>query len=357
MATNCIETKDHPSFLQSNNKYGLLTRVRSYFFVSSNNSKEYTMAHILINDGLHAAGIKMLEEAGHTLHTDKIAQDDLAQELPRFAGICVRSATKVRADLIDKCPDLKFIGRGGVGLDNIDVDHAKSKGIAVLNTPAASSRSVAELAFGHMLSLARYVYQSNRQMPAQGGQQFKDLKKAYSKGVELQGKTLGIIGLGRIGIEAAKIGLAMGMDVIGHDPFKSGSVPAALDIAGTSVNVDVPVVSKEELLSRSDFLTLHIPFTGEPALASADFAMMKKGIYIVDAARGGTIDEDALLAALEDGTVAAAGLDVFIGEPNPRADILSHPRISLTPHTGASTLEAQAKIGTELAGKIIEVLG
>ncbi len=314
------------------------------------------MANILINDGLHPSGIKMLEDAGHTIQTDKIAQEDLLAELPKFDGICVRSATKVRTDLIDACSNLKFIGRGGVGLDNIDVDHAKSKGVAVLNTPAASSRSVAELAFGHMMSLSRFVYQSNRQMPSEGNANFGSLKKSYSKGVELEGKTLGIIGLGRIGQEAAKIGLGLGMNVVGVDPFVKTKVTVLCKLGATAIDVDVEAISMDDMLSKSDFITMHIPFTGAAVLGAPEFAKMKKGVFVVDAARGGTIDEDALLEALENGTVAAAGLDVFINEPSPRQDILSHPRISLTPHIGASTLEAQEKIGTELASKIIEVL-
>ena len=314
------------------------------------------MANILINDGLHPSGIKMLEDAGHTIQTDKIAQEDLLAELPKFDGICVRSATKVRTDLIDACSNLKFIGRGGVGLDNIDVDHAKSKGVAVLNTPAASSRSVAELAFGHMMSLSRFVYQSNRQMPSEGNANFGTLKKSYSKGVELEGKTLGIIGLGRIGQEAAKIGLGLGMNVVGVDPFVKEKVTISCTLGTTAIDVDVKAISMDDMLAKSDFITMHIPFTGAAVLGASEFAKMKKGVFVVDAARGGTIDEDALLEALENGTVAAAGLDVFINEPSPRQDILSHPRISLTPHIGASTLEAQEKIGTELASKIIEVL-
>jgi len=315
------------------------------------------MGNILINDGLHPSGIKMLQEAGHTIQTEKIAQEDLISQLPNFDGICVRSATKVRTDLIDACPNLKFIGRGGVGLDNIDVDHAKSKNVAVLNTPAASSRSVAELAFAHMLSLSRFVYQSNRQMPTDGHESFGKLKKSYSKGVELEGKTLGIIGLGRIGQETAKIGLGMGMNVVGVDPYVNGSVAVQCKLGTQSISVDVPSIALDDMLAQADFISLHIPFTGAPVLAAEQFGKMKKGVYVVDAARGGTIDEDALLAALENGTVSAAGLDVFINEPTPRKDVLSHPKISLTPHIGASTLEAQEKIGIELASKIIEVLG
>jgi len=314
------------------------------------------MAKILINDGLNPAGIEILEKAGHELHTDKIAQKDLINELPKFDGICVRSATKVRTDLIDACPNLKFIGRGGVGLDNIDVDHARSKGVAVLNTPAASSRSVAELAFAHMLSLSRFVYQSNRDMPSKGNTEFAKLKKSYAKGSELEGKTIGIMGMGRIGQETAKIALGMGMKVVGYDPFINKDLELHLKIASTQVKVEVPMKSLDAMLEAADYISLHMPYTGEPALGASEFAKMKKGVFVVDAARGGTIDEDALLEALNNGTVAAAGLDVFINEPTPRQDILDHDRISVTPHIGASTNEAQTKIGIELAEKIVEVL-
>ena len=313
------------------------------------------MAKILINDGIHPTGAKMLEEAGHIVDLTNIPQAELISKLPEYDGICVRSATNVRTELIDACPNLKFIGRGGVGLDNIDVAHAESKGIAVLNTPAASSRSVAELAFAHMLSLARFVYQSNRQMPSDGATEFKSLKKSYSKGLELEGKTLGVIGLGRIGQEAAKIGLAMGMNVLGVD-LMTERVELTLRIGSQTINHTLEAVTMDEMLSHADFVTLHIPFTGAPALGAAEFAKMKRGAILVNCARGGTVDEVAMLAAIADGTVAAAGLDVFDSEPTPRAEILAHPRISLTPHIGASTVEAQEKIGVELAERIMATL-
>jgi D-3-phosphoglycerate dehydrogenase len=206
------------------------------------------------------------------------------------------------------------------------------------------------------MSLSRFIYQSNRQMPTDGNANFGSLKKSYSKGIELEGKTLGIIGLGRIGQEAAKIGLGLGMNVVGVDPFIKEQVTVTCKLGPISVDVEVDAISMDEMLGQADFITMHIPFTGAPALGAAEFSKMKKGVFLVDAARGGTIDEDALLDALDNGTVAAAGLDVFINEPTPRQDILSHAKISLTPHIGASTLEAQEKIGTELASKIIEVL-
>ena len=314
------------------------------------------MAKILINDGIHPTGEKMLRDAGHDVVTDKIEQDSLMAELPAFEAICVRSATKVRTDLINACPNLKAICRGGVGLDNIDVDHAKGKGIAVINTPAASSRSVAELAFAHAFSIARSLYLSNRAMPSKGASEFKGLKKSYSKGFELYGRTLGVIGLGRIGQETAQLGLSIGMNVVAVDPYIS---EAELTIGGTVVNAKhtLKTVSMDEMLAQADVITLHIPFTGAPVLSSNEFSKMKDGVVLINASRGGTVDEDAMLAALNSGKVAAAGVDVFINEPTPRQDILDHPRVSLTPHTGASTVEAQEKIGIELAEKLIAHLG
>jgi D-3-phosphoglycerate dehydrogenase len=310
---------------------------------------------ILVNDGIEPIGKRLLEEAGFEVDTNKIEQADLPARLNEYDAICVRSATKVRKDLIDACPNLKAIGRGGVGIDNIDVDYATSKGIAVVNTPAASSRSVGELAMAHMLSLSRFLYQSNRNMPTDGDTKFNDLKKAYAKGAELEGKNLGVIGLGRIGQETARVGLGMGMNIIATDPYvKEASVtvgPSNLGFRTTITTTDM-----DTLLSKSDYISLHIPSVGKAILGKEEFAKMKDGVFIVNASRGGTIDEDALLEALNSGRVAAAGLDVFDNEPTPRKDILVHPRISLTPHIGASTEEAQNKIGEELAQRIISAL-
>jgi len=314
------------------------------------------MAKILINDGIHPTGEQMLRDAGHDVSTDTIAQADLMAQLPAYAAICVRSATKVRTDLIDACPNLKAICRGGVGLDNIDVDHAKSKGVAVINTPAASSRSVAELAFAHLFSVARSLYLSNRAMPTKGDTEFKALKKSYSKGFELYGRTLGIIGLGRIGQETAQLALSVGMEVLAVDPYIK---EAELTIGGKTHNAKVTLktVSMDEMLANADVITLHIPFLGKPVLSTDEFAKMKDGAVLINASRGGTVDEDAMLAALNSGKLAAAGVDVFLNEPTPRKDVLEHPRVSLTPHTGASTVEAQEKIGIELAEKLIAELG
>lgn len=314
------------------------------------------MVRVLINDGIDPAGEQMLRDAGYDVVNKTIPQDQLAKELPAFDAICVRSATKVRKDLIDACPNLKAICRGGVGLDNIDVDHAKSRGIAVINTPAASSRSVAELAFAHLLSLARFLHTSNRQMPVVGDTEFNSLKKSFTQGFELYGKTLGVIGFGRIGQETAKVGLSLGMKVLAVDPYIS---EATLTIGGPQVNASITIktVDMDHMLAHADVITLHVPFTGAPVLSTDEFKKMKNGTVLINASRGGTVDEDAMMEALNSGKLLAAGLDVFTTEPKPRKDILSHPNVSLSPHTGASTDEAQTKIGAELAEQLIKVLG
>ncbi len=311
------------------------------------------MKKILINDGIHPDGKAKLEAAGFEVHTEKVAQEDLMEKLPAYDAIVVRSATKVRTELIDNCPNLKVIARGGVGLDNIDVAHAKSKNITVINTPAASSSSVAELAFAHMFTLSRFLHDANRNMPKDGGTKFKGLKKNYSKGMELRGRTLGIIGFGNIGQETGKIALALGMNVLPVDPGRKEAT-IEIDLYGGrgGLAVTLNTVPMDEMLAHSDFISLHIPNLGKYVLSHDEFAKMKDGVVLVNCARGGTVDEDALLAALESGKVAAAGLDVFENEPTPRTELLSHPRISLTPHIGGSTQEAQRNIGLELAEKI-----
>lgn len=313
------------------------------------------MAKILINDGIHAAGLEMLQAAGHEVQTDKIAQEDLEAQLPSFNAICVRSATKVRTGLIDSCPNLKVIGRGGVGLDNIDVEYARSKGLHVVNTPAASSRSVAELVFAHLLSISRFLYSSNRDMPSKGNTDFGKLKKSYAKGVELEGKKLGIIGFGRIGQETARIALGMGMEVLAVDPFSKGA-KIAVGPTSSNLSIEVKTVSMEDMLAQADAISLHVPSQDKPVLGKTEFAQMKDGVLIVNASRGGTIDEAELILALDSGKVLRAGLDVFENEPTPSNEILAHDKISLTPHIGASTLAAQRKIGTELAQQLIDLL-
>jgi D-3-phosphoglycerate dehydrogenase len=311
---------------------------------------------ILANDGIDATGKELLEKAGFTVITEKVAQDALAKELNEkdFVALTVRSATQVRKDLIDACPKLKVIGRGGVGMDNIDVDYAKGKGLQVINTPAASSNSVAELVFAHLFGAVRFLYESNRQMPVNGNTKFEELKKAYAKGNELRGKTIGIVGFGRIGQYVGKIALGCGMKVLAFDPFvKEAKLDLGIHGLANS-EVTVKTVSMDELLAYSDFISMHVP--GGKVIGEAEIAKMKKGVILVNAARGGVIDEKALIDGLNSGRIAHAGLDVFEGEPKPSEALLKHPKISLTPHIGAATNEAQERIGIELAEKIIAAL-
>ncbi len=312
------------------------------------------MFKLLANDGIDPIGKEILEKAGFTVDTQTVPQEQLAEALQNYDALTVRSATKVRKELIDACLNLKLIGRGGVGMDNIDVDYARSKGIAVVNTPAASSLSVAELVFAHLFTGVRFLQDANRAMPSKGATAFNDLKKAYAKGIELRGKTIGIIGFGRIGCETAKIALGLGMDVLAYD---FSPIPETLPLVfsgGIEVNLPVKGVTFETLLAESDFISLHVPFSDKPIIGAAEFAQMKNGAALVNCSRGGTVDETALLAALDSGKLAFAGLDVFDNEPTPRQDLLSHSKISLSPHIGASTNEAQERIGTELAQLIID---
>jgi D-3-phosphoglycerate dehydrogenase len=318
------------------------------------------MIKILINDGIHPDGQTLLEEAGYHLDIQHVPQADLPKVLPGYDVILVRSATKVRKDLIDLCPNLKIIGRGGVGIDNIDAEYARSKGIEVITTPAASSQSVAELAFAHMFSLARSLQLANRFMPTKGDQEFKQMKEAYSDGIQLRGKKLGVIGFGRIGQEAARIGIALGMKVMPVDLFIDEaeiaiSIP---DSDNVSLSVKMRSYDMEEVLKQADFITLHVPFGGgTPIIGAPELAKMKTGACLINTSRGGVVDEEAMLDALNSGKLGGAGLDVFDFEPKPRKEILEHPRISMTPHIGASTQEAQSLIGMELADKILAFFG
>ena len=313
---------------------------------------------VLANDGLDQSGIDGLQKAGFEVITAKVPQEELINYINenQVRALLVRSATKVRKDIIDACPSLKIIGRGGVGMDNIDVEYAREKGINVINTPAASSASVAELVFAHLFSGCRFLTDSNRKMPVEGDSKFAELKKAYTKGVELRGKTIGIIGFGRIGQEVAKMALGLGMRVLAVDNFAEKVNLKVEFFNGQSVDFEIKTQSKEEVLKEADFVTLHVPAQKEFVIGQKEFDLMKNGAALVNCARGGVVDEEALLKALDSGKLAFAGLDVFINEPTPAKSILSHPKISLTPHTGASTNEAQDRIGISLAEQIISIL-
>jgi D-3-phosphoglycerate dehydrogenase len=323
-------------------------------------TKTKKMIRILANDGISDDGKLLMEEAGYEVITKKVPQNELCDVIGNYDVLLVRSATKVTAEVITAGTNLKMIGRGGVGLDNIDVEFAESKGIIVFNTPAASSQAVAELAFGHMFNLARFMHQANRNMALNGLTTFDTLKKNYGSGIQLRGKSLGIIGFGRIGQEVARIGLALGMNVLPTDLMIN---EANIDInifanEKVTMNIHVPTVPYKEVLAKSDFISLHIPFGGgKPLIGAEEISSMKKGVYLINTARGGAIDETALLAALSSGQVAGAGLDVFENEPTPKAELLEHPNISLTPHIGAATNEAQANIGLEIADRVIAFFG
>lgn len=298
---------------------------------------------IIITDGIEKSGADLLLKAGFELTQKTLTAGELLEVIGEFDAIIVRSATKVTKAVIDAGKNLKVVARGGVGMDNIDVEYAKMKGITVLNTPKASSVSVAELTIAHLLSLGRFLPMSNitmrdKQWP----------KKEFSKGIEITGKTLGIIGLGNIGSEVAKRAIGLMMNVVAYDPF----------VKSTTLNVKL--VSKEELLKVSDYITLHVPFEKAKGavIAKAEFDKMKDGVILINCARGGVVVEKDLLDALNSNKVHYAGLDVFEHEPpTPEEfELIAHPRVSVSPHIGASTLEAQDRVGIEIAQRVVAAL-
>lgn len=314
---------------------------------------------VLANDGLDQSGINALEIKGFEVITTKVPQEFLIEYINenKIRTILVRSATQVRKELIDACPSLEIIGRGGVGMDNIDVDYARSKNIHVFNTPSASSESVAELVFAHLFTGARFLQDSNRKMPLTGNTEFAKLKKSYEKGIELRGKTIGIIGMGRIGQEVARMALGLGMRVIAADSNVGRASIKVKFYNNQFINVDIETEPLEGVLRHADFITLHIPAqNGGAVIGEKEFAMMKDGAAIVNCSRDGVVDEKALISALDSGKITFAGLDVFMNEPTPSTAILNHPKISLTPHTGASTVEAQDRIGLSLAEQICSIM-
>lgn len=312
---------------------------------------------ILANDGISEIGEKLLSDAGFEIVTVKVAQNQLITFINKeqIDILLVRSTTQVTKEIIEECPSLKLIGRGGVGIDNIDVEAAQKKGIKVINTPKASSHSVAELVFAHLFAGIRFLYDANRNMPLEGDTRFKELKNSYSQGGELKGKTLGIIGFGQIGKAVAEIAIRLGMKVLAYD-LKSVKETITLSFFdGQSLDFQIETTSKEKVLSQSDFITLHIPAQKTYVLDTEDFNLLKEGVGIINTARGGALNETALLEALDTGKVAFAGLDVYENEPSPSLKILMHPNISHTPHIGASTYEAQERISKELAQQIISL--
>jgi D-3-phosphoglycerate dehydrogenase len=312
---------------------------------------------ILANDGISSKGVDLLSKTGYEVITINVAQDQLINYINsnNISCLIVRSATKARKDLIDSCPNLKLIGRGGVGMDNIDVDYAKSKNIHVINTPAAASSSVAELVIAHLYGCVRFLYDSNRKMPLEGDQNFKNLKKTYSKGIELKGKTLGIIGFGRIGQEVAKIALGIGMKVLVSDKFVEKAIIKIDFFNNKSMSFELKTQPLNSVLKESDFITLHIPSQKKYIIDKENINIMKDGVGIINAARGGLVNESALIEALDSKKISFAAFDTFENEPNPNIKLLMHPKISLSPHIGAATNQAQDRIGEELANQIINL--
>ncbi len=313
---------------------------------------------VLANDGISKAGENRLKDAGIELLDAKVSQEHLINFINENAVevLLVRSATKVRTDLIDACPGLKIIGRGGVGMDNIDVEYAIEKGLYVINTPNASSRSVAELVFAHFFSLARYLHESNRMMPLEGDTQFNALKKSYNNASELEGKTLGVIGFGGIGKEVVKIGISLGMKVKVLTRKPRTETISLNFFDGQQVDFKISSTTDyDEFLADTDFISINTPKTEGYILDTVQFEKMKDGVFIVNTARGGVLNEVALLDFIDSGKVAGAALDVFENEPNPELPLLMNPNLSLTPHLGGNTRDAQEKIGTELALQIIDI--
>ena len=286
------------------------------------------MIKVLTNDGLEAAAIESLKAAGAEVVNEHIEADKLGEALKDFDALVVRAATKVTADVLDKAEGgkLKLVVRAGVGVDNIDIKHAHDKGVTVKNTPNASSDSVAELVLAHMFTVARFLNNSNVTM------------------IEIAGKTLGVIGMGRIGRSLAKKATALGMTVIYNDIF------------GKQDNLEYEFCDIEDLLKKSDFISLHVPYDKEKGsiIGKKEFELMKDRAYLINCARGNVVDEDALLDALNSGKVAGAGIDVFAKEPTANEALVNHPNVSVTPHIGASTEEAQIRIGDEVASTIKE---
>ena len=310
------------------------------------------MIKVLANDGIEASAKEALEKAGFEVHTTKIPQEELPARLNEYDVLTVRSATKVRKPLIDVVTRTQLMIRGGVGLDNIDVEYAQSKGITVKNTPLASSQSVAELVFAHLFGLVRFLNESNREMPLHGISKFKELKERFSKGSELKGKTMGFIGFGNIGQATAKIAIGCGMKVLAYDLYpRDWNIDLNL-MNDTKVSIQIKPSSKEDVIRNSDFITIHSAGSAQ-VISMEEFNAMKIGVGIINCARGGAIRESELLEVLNSGKVAYAGIDVYEEEPTNNEALLQHPHVSFTPHIGASTKEAQARIGKEVVDIIM----
>ncbi|AOW16374.1 3-phosphoglycerate dehydrogenase [Polaribacter vadi] len=313
---------------------------------------------ILANDGLSKSGIDALKKGGFEVLNVKVAQNQLENYINEhnIDALIVKSLTEVRDDLIDECPSLKLIAFAGVGMDTIDVDYAIDKGLHVINAPEASTVSVAEMVFAHLFGMVRFLHSANREMPLEGDSRFRELKKAYSDGTELRGKKLGIIGFGSIGQEVAKIAIGIGMEVIAIDDNTTSESITLNFFNGQKVNFNIEMSTKKELLKEADFITINVPEQEGYVIDTDEIEEMKDGVGIINTSRGSNLNEVALITAIENGKIQFAGLDVFENEPNPEIQLLMNPDLSLSPHIGAGTLEAEERVGLEIAKQIIELL-
>ncbi|MEE3998996.1 NAD(P)-dependent oxidoreductase [Tenacibaculum sp. FZY0031] len=313
---------------------------------------------ILVNDGISTSGKQALENKGFEVLITKVAQEQLENYINDHAidAIVVGNTTQVQQELIDACPSIKLIAYLGTEMDNIDVDYAINNGVHVVNSEEASATSISELVFAHLFGMVRFLHQSNREMPLEGDMRFNALKKQYSQGTELRGKTLGIIGFDSVGQEVAKTALALGMEVITTDAEIDNATITIPFFDGQSVDFFIETETIDNVLSKSDFITLHLPAQEEYIIDASLFDKMKTGVGIINTSHGSVLNEVALIKAIESGKVKYAGLDVFENQPRPEIQLLMNPEISMTPHIGASTIETQERAGIELANKIIELL-
>lgn len=308
--------------------------------------------NILVNDSFHSGGLKLLEIEGFSLFKGNYEGEELVRFINEnnISILLVRSATKVNRKVIEACKTLKYIGRGGVGMDNVDEAACKEKGIMAFNTPGGSTTAVAEMVFAHLLSLYRFISPSNH-LIKEDISKVKSLKKEFSHGQELKGKTIGIWGTGRIGTEVARLALSFGMNVLAYHKSNS-EMSVEFEIRGKKMEVIIPISSLDEFLQDSDIISLHIPHHDSAVITANVISKMKDGVVFINTSRSSNVDEEALLKAIESGKISKAGLDVFSSKLN--SELLKHPNVSVTPHLGASTVEGQEKISMELARKILE---
>lgn len=312
---------------------------------------------VLAINGISASGINTLKEGGFEVLETKVAQEQLENYISthNIDVLLVGNNTEIQQELIDGCPSLKLIGCNTL-TDNIDAQYAKDQGLQVIEASEATSNAKAELVFAHLFGISRYLHQSNREMPLEGDMNFNMLHKHFSQGTELRGKTLGIIGFDIVGREVAKIALAIGMKVIATKTQTNDTIINIPFYNGQFVNIEIETDNLSEIIQQADFISIHTDAADGYILSKPQFDKMKKGMGIVNVSQPGTIDEVALVNAIEDQTVRYAGLDVFENQPNPEIQLLMNPELSLSPNIGATTIEAEERIGVELANQIVKLL-